>query len=453
MYGKEKEHIMKRKKLSDELIKYGYVFSLPKMVITYIVMVISTVLIGLLFQLNSVFIIVLCICVILMLPLYIKNYNYNRYQQQRFSDVNIYMEQFMYSFMKNGKILSTLNDVKELFLKGKMCDVINKAIKYIRDTYEENDVESKALKMICEEYQYEGLKTMHGFALSVEANGGAYISCMQLILEARRMWADRVYEQMKIRKHQKVLILMSIVTSLLLCSILYYMAERMDVSVGSEMISQIITFAVIFLDMWIYYLADRKLSVDFLEEDTRDDKIMVAKYKRFQKYKEKPSSHYISLKITRKQLTRAFEKEFPRWLLQVSLLLQSENVQVAIFKSLKDAPLLMQDELAKLIMELKRDPTSMKPYNSFLDDYNMPEVRSAMKMLFSLSEGTGANASDQIEDIIRRNQQMMNKAEKLRMEDTASGMYALFLAPQLTGGCKLLVDMVLLLVCYMGKMI
>jgi len=33
---------------------------------------------------------------------------------------------------------------------------------------------------------------------------------------------------------------------------------------------------------------------------------MVAKYQRFVKYKEKPSSHYISLKITRRQLTRAF---------------------------------------------------------------------------------------------------------------------------------------------------
>ncbi len=444
---------MKRKKLSDELVKYGYVFSLPKMIITYLLMVVFTILLGLFFQLNAIFIVALCICACLMLPLYIKNYNYNRYQQQRFSDVNVYMEQFMYSFMKTGKILSTLYDVRELFLKGKMCDVINKSIKYIKDTYEESDVEGKALEIISDEYQYEGLKTMHGFALSVEANGGAYISCMQLILEARRMWADRVYEQMKIRKHQKVLVLMSIITSLILCSVLYYMSDRMDVSVGSEMISQIVTFVVIFLDMWIYYLADRKLSVDFLEEDNKDDEIMVAKYKRFQKYKEKPSSHYLSIRIARKQLTRAFEKEFPRWLLQVSLLLQSENVQVAIFKSLKDAPVLMQDELAKLILELKSEPTSMKPYNNFLEDYNMPEVRSAMKMLFSLSEGTGANASDQIEDIIRRNQQMMNKAEKLRMEDTVSGMYALFLAPQLTGGCKLLVDMILLLVCYMSKMI
>ena len=453
MYGKGKVHIMKGKKLSDELIKYGYVFSLSKMIMTYLLMVVVSICVGLYFHLNTFFIIALCVGVILMLPLYIRNYNYNRYEQQRFSDVNVYMEQFMYSFMKSGKILSTLTDVRELFVQGKMLDVINKAIRYIQETYTESDVESKALKIIEKDYQYEGLKTMHGFALSVENNGGEYNSSMQLILEARRMWADRVYEQMKVRRHQRILVLMSIITSLLLCSVLYYMSDKMDINVGSQMLSQIITFAVIILDIWIYYLADRKLSVDFLSHDIKDEQLMVAKYKRYQKYKEKPSYHYLSLKLTNKQLTRAFEKEFPRWLLQVSLLLQSENVQVAIFKSVKDAPALMQEELGKLILGLKCDPTSMKPYNDFLSDFNMPEVRSAMKMLFSLSEGTGANASEQIEDIIRRNQRMMDKAEKIRMEDSSSGMYALFLAPQITGGCKLLVDMILLLICYMGKVI
>ena len=444
---------MRDKKLSDELVKYGYVFSVSKMVITYSLMVVMTIVVGLFFHLSFGFIVALIVAVALMLPLYIKNYNYNRFQQQRFSDVNIYMEQFMYSFMKTGKILSTLNDVSELFSSGKMSDVIRKSIRYIKDTYDKADVEAGALKIIENEYSYEGLKTMHGFALSVESNGGEYVSCMQLILESRRMWADRVYEQMKIRRHQKVLVLMSIMTSLLLCLVLYFMTDKMDIDVSSNMMSQIITFVVLFIDVWIYYFASKKLTVDFLEDDRKDESIMVAKYKRYKQYQKNPNRHILALRLTSRQLTRAFEKEFPRWLLQVSLLLQNDNVQVAIFKSLDDAPELMKEELKKMILELKKDPSGMKPYNNFLSDFNMPEVRSAMKMLFSLSEGTGANAADQIGDIIRRNQYMMDKAEKLRMEDTASGMYALFLAPQLTGGLKLLVDMILLLVVYLGKMV
>jgi len=139
---------MRRKKLSDELVKYGYVFSLPKMIIAYLLMVAITILVGLFFQLSTGFIIALCVSVILMLPLYIRNYNYNRYEQQRFSDVNVYMEQFMYSFMKTGKVLSTLNDVRELFPSGKMRDAIDKAIKHIKETYAENDVEANALKLV-----------------------------------------------------------------------------------------------------------------------------------------------------------------------------------------------------------------------------------------------------------------------------------------------------------------
>ena len=444
---------MKNRKLSDELIKYGYVLSARKMITTYVVMVVGTIAVGLFFHLTTPLIIALCVAVVLMLPLYIKNYNRNRYEQQRFSDVNIYMEQFMYSFMKSGKILSTLSDVAELFPSGKMSDVIGSAINHIKSTYEESDVEKKALEIIEKEYNFEGIKTMHGFSLSVETNGGEYANCMQLILESRRMWADRVYEQMKIRKHQKMLVLVSILTSLILCLALYYMTDKMDINYSDNMFSQIITFVVLLLDVWIYYFATRKLTVDFLDEDKSDEGIMVAKYKRYLKYKANPTKHALSLRLTRKQLTRAIEKEFPRWLLKVSLLLQSENVQVAIFKSLEEAPPLLQEEIKKLILELKKDPTGMKPYNDFLSDFNLPEVRSAMKMLFSLSEGTGANASDQIQDIIRRNQYMMDRAEKLRMEDTQAGMYALFLAPQLTGGAKLLVDMILLLVCYLGKVV
>ena len=57
----------------------------------------------------------------------------------------------------------------------------------------------------------------------------------------------------------------------------------------------------------------------------------------------------------------------------------------------------------------------------------------------------------QIADIIRRNQLLYDKAQKIANEDSMAGMQAMFLAPQLTGGFKLVVDMVLLLVLYLGQ--
>lgn len=134
---------------------------------------------------------------------------------------------------------------------------------------------------------------------------------------------------------------------------------------------------------------------------------------------------------------------FPQWLMEVSLLLQSENVQVAIMRSYEDAPLLLKPELKLLIERLKKQPTELEPYLLFLQDYPLPEVQSSMKMLYSISEGTGGNAGNQIADIIRRNERLLDQAQKMKNEDALAGMYALFLAPQLTGGAKLLADMMM----------
>lgn len=135
----------------------------------------------------------------------------------------------------------------------------------------------------------------------------------------------------------------------------------------------------------------------------------------------------------------------------MSLLLQSENVQVAMFKSYEDAPAVLKPALRDFLEELREKPASMEPYLHFLGAFTLPEVRSSMKMLYSLSEGTGGDASFQIADIIRRNQLMMDKAQKMKNEDSLAGMYALFLAPQLTGGGKIIVDMLVLMVLYLGQ--
>ena len=75
-----------------------------------------------------------------------------------------------------------------------------------------------------------------------------------------------------------------------------------------------------------------------------------------------------------------------------------------------------------------------------------------MKMLYSISEGTGGDVTAQIGDIIRRNQALTDRADRLKNEDAMAGMYALFLAPQITGGFKLAVDMVLLFIVYMARL-
>lgn len=206
------------------------------------------------------------------------------------------------------------------------------------------------------------------------------------------------------------------------------------------------------LDLLIFYKADTLLSANDELKKKKNDEELLKQYERIEEYNDSFILDRIAKKAAMKSVTRALEEAFPEWLMQVSLLLQTENVQVAIMKSYKDAPPVMKPALKELIGGLKKEPDSINPYLNFLSEYTLPEVRSSMKMLYSLSIGSGGDFSEQIADFIRRNQSMNDKAERNKSSDRLSGMYALFLAPQITGGAKLVCDMVLLFVMYLASM-
>lgn len=440
-----------RRQLSDELATYGYVFSLKKALISYTLVIAGMFLLGRFFGLKLVPQIILFMAGMIIFPLLIRNTYRNKYYQSKFSDLNIYMEQFLYSFMKSRKVLTTLEDTYDLFEEGDMKKTIGASIDHIKNTYNESDFEEKALKIIEKHYPYDGLTVMHRFALRTEALGGEYGESIELLLESRRMWADRVYSLQQEKKIKRREIILSIITSLLLCSMIYYMAGQMNLDVSANPFAQGVTLVVLILDLIIYYKADSKLTAGYLADDSNREKEYLRQYDRYRKYKNGLFAT-LGKRTAQKSLTEYIKSCFPEWLMQMALLMQAENVQVAIFHSYDDAPAILKPELKKLIGRLKMNPNDKKAYTDLLSDFTLPEVRSTMKMLYSISEGKGGEARSQIADIIRRNQEMSDKAKRQQNSDSLAGMYALFLAPQLTGGLKLVCDMILLFAVYMGSM-
>ncbi|MCR5452201.1 MAG: hypothetical protein K6F00_06185 [Lachnospiraceae bacterium] len=444
---------MAKQKLSDEMKKYGYVFSLKKSLISFAAMFTFMFLLGRFFGLLNAALFILMAAGAFLLPFFLRNTYKNRYYQKKFSDLNIYMEQFLYSFQKTGKILMTLKDVATLFEDKGMRLVIEDAIYYIEHTYDERNVTEKGLAIIEKEYNCEGLVTMHGFALWTEEFGGEYSGSVTILLESRRMWADRVYKLMQMKRKKRSDIVLSIIASLALCMGIYYMSRKMGVDVSESPVAQAVTVVVLIMDMFIYYLADRKLVGGYFDEDEKlmGEKEAQEAYERYYGYKDTVLGR-MAKRSLKKRLTRETEKCFPRWLMQLSLLLQTENVDVAILNSYKQAPCVIRPPLLRLIGALKKDPSGRDAYLNFLSDFNLPEVGSAMKMLYSISEGSGGDSGEQIKDMIRRNRQLTDKAKQLSGEDAVAGMYALFLAPQLTGGAKIMVDMLLIFTVYMSRM-
>lgn len=439
---------MKPKLLWDELKRYGYVFSVKRGILMYGMVVAFALLCGKFFRLERMYLLILCLWCACLFPFFLRNLYRNRYGQRQFVEINSYMEQFLYSFQKSGKILVTLKDVEKLFANGVMHTRIQEAIAYIEDTYDEDYVEKRALAMIEREYPIHHVAMIHRFALQVEEKGGEYGEAIRLMLDARRMWADRSYELLKEKKRKRTQILISVLVSLLLCSVFVYVAERVSLSITGFAVVKVVTLLTLLLDLWILYVADRKLSMESMDE-TYDEKELLRQYEKVKRSEEKKHAE-LGTRIAKKNVSRALQKMFPQWLLEVSLLLQSENVQVAIMESYDEAPVLMKPALRELIQKLQLRPTDMEPYLEFLQEYALPEVQSSMKMLYALSEGTGGNANNQISDIIRRNQLLLDQAQKMKNEDALGGLYALFLAPQLTGGAKMLVDMGMLFYAMMA---
>lgn len=439
---------MKPKLLWDELKRYGYVFSVKRGILMYGMVVAFAIVCGKFFRLDHMYLFLLCLWCACLFPFFLRNLYRNRYGQRQFVEINSYMEQFLYSFQKSGKILVTLKDVEKLFANGVMHTRIQEAIAYIEDTYDEDYVEKSALAMIEREYPIHHVAMIHRFALQVEEKGGEYGEAIRLMLDARRMWADRSYELLKEKKRKRTQILISVLVSLLLCSVFVYVAERVSLSITGFAVVKVVTLLTLLLDLWIFYVADRKLSMESMDE-TYDEKELLRQYEKVKRSEEKKHAE-LGTRIAKKNVSRALQKMFPQWLLEVSLLLQSENVQVAIMESYDEAPVLMKPALRELIQKLQLRPTDMEPYLEFLQECALPEVQSSMKMLYALSEGTGGNANNQISDIIRRNQLLLDQAQKMKNEDALGGLYALFLAPQLTGGAKMLVDMGMLFYAMMA---
>ena len=107
--------------------------------------------------------------------------------------------------------------------------------------------------------------------------------------------------------------------------------------------------------------------------------------------------------------------------------------------------------LDDMLEELSQNPESLEPYLNFLKDYDLPDVHSAMRMLYALSNGGYGNSEKQLSQILKRNQELLDKAEREQNQDSLAGLYALFLAPALTGAGKMMIDMTAFLVVFLAS--
>ncbi len=497
---KTKDHpplskLMNPKNLQTEVSKYGYNFSAKKFYLSVLVAFAVAIGVGFLFKLSIPFILVIFIVCTLCVPSILLTSYKNMYESKRFHDVSNYMEQLLYSFRRKKKILTSLEDVLIAFEgdRGPMGGLIEKAIRYIQTSETQGDIYREALDIIEQEYDNARLRNVHNFLIAVENNGGDVEAPVDLLLNERAMWDERTHTFQKEKNSVKKSIVVSIVFSLGLCFLLLFilsMSQLKELSLPTNIVVQFSSTFVILASVLLYAKITNKLSQSWLKKTRKHTDYQILRdyfdvINRDKKAEWKSRLVWtaatsviailgailgntvvlvigiaimafcffaptISMNLAVKNVTKEIEIAFPQWLMELALLLQGNNVQVAISKTLDTAPVVLRPELKKLVEGFERDTHSIVPYNEFLKTFDLPEIKSAMRMLYSITATGTGNIDEQITDLIKKQNVLMDRAEKISNEESLAGFSTLTMVPMLFCIVKSLVDMTILVFSLFG---
>lgn len=490
----ERKNRLRKPKLFRDLAEYGYDFVWFKIVAVYLVTALIALGLGIAYQMKPLWIILLAVGFILMMPLLVRSFFLNKYEEKRYYEVTTYIEQMLYSFRKNSKIINSLRDALAVFPeKTKMHETIVKALHYSQSSNLEGNFYENILRIIEEEYPCRRIRSLHRYMIKVEGVGGNHTAGIDALLKDRRLWVERRDAYKKDSKTVLTDIFVAIAFSVILACVIVRLMETPIVSIPSSLLYQISTLLFLLSCAFTICMAVKstilRLNDGENEANSRKTLDKIKWLRTFDAKKEFKSSFITAcifallcipgiflsnplffivggsgfayslflktpLKKRRatKRVCREIEKMYPDWLLELALLLQVDNLHRAIEKTIDTAPLILKPDLMQLDNDILANPTGIEPFTSFFDFLPLPNVHSSMLLLYSITEFGKEESNHQILELIERNSLMMDKAEKYRNEDRLSITFILKFIPMGLSSIKLMCDLVIMLLSYMAVM-
>lgn len=477
--------------LGREVDAYGYHFSWKAHVLLLLFTLAGIGAVGFLFQLSPVLFVVLAAAVACAVPILILDMYKRMYEQKRFADVAAYMEQMLYSFQKTGKVISAWKECLESFSEGQMRQTLERAIRHLEAGKPETEqgVLRESFDIIEVQYGCQKLHIVHELLAGMEDYGGEAENSILLLLEDIANWKKRGYRLQAEKKKSHTDNMISIICAVVLCAVALYVLDQMKHMFAAE--SSLIVFQIpviqvsstVFLIILLYVFVKsvRNLTDDWLTEDAIwEQGYLVKSYDMIRNYDEKKErrkslicaapvavllcillllgksgwslllviplvflilQHRIGYHIAKKDVTNAMYLSLPQWLMEMALLLQNNNVQVSLMKSMEDAPELLKKELGALMERLKENPGKLQAYTSFCSSFDLPEVSSCMKMLHAVCENGTGNIRVQMQHLLERVNEMQGRADDIANEGIAFRMKLIFSYPVVAATAKLLIDL------------
>lgn len=414
------------------------------------------------------------------------------YEKARFNDIIEYMEQLIYSFHKSGKINESLTDVYKVS-EGHIKECIEKMLEIINGKKLVSDVYREAFTSMQKEYDCSRLSVLHNFLIECEEQGGEHASALNIILEDIRGWSERTQTYQLERKRYRNNVVLSIFLAFLTCGVMVNLipSEYSALMIANP-VYHIATFFCVIFSIIVYIIVQRKTSKSYLDFEMQGDSSSYAINRRkfLENYDKK--NHFIPMVIKsvifiallttewflnlgliaivptavvallvmihdglrKNSAVKVVQKElymqFPQWIRVLSLCLQTDNVHRAIQKSYESCPDIMKPDLEQFIKDLSDDPITVKPYDRFLSQFNVPTLRLSINYLHSASQFGLGDSLAQLDYLIKQNTQLTIDEERIRNANALAGIGLYVYAPMLIAVIKLMVDMVLFLGIFLG---
>lgn len=414
----------------------------------YICIIAIVVGIAFAYKLELPIVIAIGVITTLLMPMLYKEEKKKSYYKKKFEDLISYMEQMCYSFKKSGKIRPSLIDAQKIS-DGEMKEIIEEVIVNI-DSKMNEDIYEQALKILEEEYYCKRLISLHEFIIKIEKLGGEFEEYINIILSDIKEWSDRteLFRRDIDRIRRNVLI--SIGATLLTCGFMAYLIPK-EYSFTGNIVYQISSMIIILIMLVIYIFVYKKLNIDWLKEESFLNPEMVDKYYDLIMKSQNEKIKFmdkLSINKVKKRMRREISKVFPDWLRQVALNLQQQTVQSSIENSYDDAPYILKRPIRHLLIDFEEYPIGIEPYDNFLQELDMPEIQSSLKMFYCINELSKEETYKQTNAIIDRNNKMLKQAEEMKNKDRIGLAGTLSAGPMMVGVVKIIIDMVLMILVF-----
>ncbi len=472
--------------MKRQIKAYGFEYSFAEFMKMTILILAGIIFAGFLYQLKWPSIVLVSLAALVSIPFIMTAQVRYLYEQQRFADATSYMEQMIYMFKKRPRVLFALRETKDI-LSDKAKKVCEEAIQKLESGTCKENIYEESLQCIEREYGCERMRVLHRFLFRVEAEGGEYQESMNLLLDDLKGWIQRIYQFQKERKKIKNNVTISIFATLIICFLTTKIFPS-EYSVSEKILYQVTTTIMMFLMIGVYVLIQSRLCGTWLTDQEEKQEKILKDYHRATHpgVGAKPPillliliiaaiaygivvkewlvvcvgivggfilwrQPYRSKRAAIKRCERELRKAFPIWLRELTLILQRKPVSAAIVESIPTAPIILQIPLRKMANQFEEDLVSIKPYQEFVDGFEVPEISSAMKMLYAMNSAGREDMMGQIHALLERNAKLQEKSEELQEKDRIAISGFLVVLPMIFSFVKLVTDMLLLVSGFLDR--